>query len=207
MNKKISYENLNKIRERGIVLASTNLHKLKEFQELFEPWDIRIHSLADCLAKPLEIEETGTSFLGNAKIKARAIFKATSKICLGDDSGLVIDALGGQPGIKSARYGGEIDYSQKCQLILEEMKSVGEFKKRSARFICALCLCLEDDEISIEENCEGMILNTIEGSKGFGYDPIFWDRFWQTSYGKLTNEKKNLSSHRARATRSLLNFF
>ncbi len=202
--KSISNKALKEIREHGIVLASQNQGKLQEFRDIFAPWGIDIHSIDNSK----EIEETGHTFLENAQLKARETFKRSKHpTILADDSGLCIDALQGRPGIYSARYANTNDYQKKCTMLLDEMKDVTERNKRTARYICALVLYRDEQEISVQESCEGIILNKMDGDSGFGYDPIFEDRFWQKSYGKLSKEQKNMSSHRSKAARSLINYF
>ena len=207
--KLISKKALNEIRSSGIVLASQNMTKLKEFQEIFIPWQIQIHPLDKFIDDEfIDIEETGETFIQNAQLKAREYSKkGIYPSILADDSGLMIDALDGRPGIYSARYGNTDDYHKKCQMLLAEMKHVESLEDRSARYVCALVLCVEDREVLIQETCEGIILRERDGEGGFGYDPIFWDRFWQKSYGRLSSKQKSVSSHRSKAVRTLSNYF
>lgn len=182
-----------------LVIATENQGKIKEIKELIKDFAIEILSLKD-IGFQGTIVEDGDTFEENALKKARTIAQDCGKMTLADDSGLCIDALGGRPGVLSARYGGEnrSDFD-KCLLILEEMKDVpaGE---RSARFICALALVHPDGtERVFIGKCEGLITFQLAGSKGFGYDPIFFYPESGVTFAEMALQEKNRASHRGKA--------
>jgi XTP/dITP diphosphohydrolase len=192
---------------RKILVASTNPGKLKELQEMLGR-DIEWVGLADFPNIP-EIEEDGKTFAENARKKALGYAKATGLWTLADDSGLVVDALGGQPGVKSARFSGDKDKNRglldhkNMAKVLDLLKDVPK-DKRSARFVC--CLCLASPEkvlIETEGKLEGVITNQPAGENGFGYDPIFFVPKLNKTVAQLTNEEKNETSHRGNAIRKL----
>ena len=186
-----------------IVVASKNRGKLAEIEKLISPSQgINFFSLGDFQDIP-EIEETGKTFEENALIKAGIVSSHTGKISLADDSGLVIDALGGRPGVYSARYGGSgLNDTDRCRLILEEMK---EFpSSRSARFICVMALSVPGKvDFTSEGSVEGVIHTEMRGSGGFGYDPIFYIPELGKTMAEIPIEEKNRISHRAIALRKI----
>jgi XTP/dITP diphosphohydrolase len=192
---------------RKILVASTNPGKLKELREMLGE-DIEWVGLADLPNIP-EIEEDGKTFAENARKKALGYAKATGLWTLADDSGLVIDALGGLPGVKSARFSGDKDKNRglldhkNMAKVLELLKDVPK-EKRSARFICCLCLA-SPEKVLIETQgiLEGVIANRQAGENGFGYDPIFFVPKLNKTVAQLTNEEKNAISHRGNAIRKL----
>jgi XTP/dITP diphosphohydrolase len=192
---------------RKILVASTNPGKLKELQEMLGR-DIEWVGLADFPNIP-EIEEDGKTFAENARKKALGYAKETGLWTLADDSGLVVDALGGQPGVKSARFSGDKDKNRglldhkNMAKVLDLLKDVPK-DKRSARFVC--CLCLASPEkvlIETEGKLEGVITNRQAGENGFGYDPVFYVPKLNKTVAQLTNEEKNAISHRGNAIRKL----
>jgi XTP/dITP diphosphohydrolase len=192
---------------RKILVASTNPGKLKELQEMLGR-DIEWVGLADFPNIP-EIEEDGKTFAENARKKALGYAKETGLWTLADDSGLVVDALGGQPGVKSARFSGDKDKNRglldhkNMAKVLDLLKDVPK-EKRSARFVC--CLCLASPEkvlIETEGKLEGVITNRQAGENGFGYDPVFYVPKLNKTVAQLTNEEKNAISHRGNAIRKL----
>jgi XTP/dITP diphosphohydrolase len=192
---------------RKILVASTNPGKLKELQEMLGR-DIEWVGLADFPNIP-EIEEDGKTFAENARKKALGYAKETGLWTLADDSGLVVDALGGQPGVKSARFSGDKDKNRglldhkNMAKVLDLLKDVPK-EKRSARFVC--CLCLASPEkvlVETEGKLEGVITNRQAGENGFGYDPVFYVPKLNKTVAQLTNEEKNETSHRGNAIRKL----
>jgi XTP/dITP diphosphohydrolase len=150
----------------------------------------------------LEVEETGTTFAENAILKAEAFLGATGMVCVSDDSGLVVDALQGAPGIYSARYGGpgRTD-GDRNQLVLQELRHVPE-ELRSARFVCAIAVAQpEHDTAVFEGTVEGFITREAAGKQGFGYDPIFYYPPFGRTFGEVDAERKATVSHRGNALR------
>lgn len=181
-----------------IVLASDNAHKLREFRQILNDWNIELLSKkeADCME---EVEETGTTFAENARIKAEAVMRATGLPAIADDSGLCVDALGGEPGVYSARYTGRTEDNDvdRYRYLLQKL---GDNPDRRARFVCALsCVFPNGDVLACEGTCEGEILSGPEGENGFGYDPIFRPLGFERGMGLLTAEEKNAISHRGKA--------
>ena len=147
----------------------------------------------------LDVEETGTTFAENARIKAREACRLTGLAAIADDSGLCVDALDGAPGLYSARYTGSHDDSDEARLycLLRNLEGV---EKRSARFISAICCVLPDGTVLRSEGiCEGTVLHTPAGRNGFGYDPIFRPAGFETSMAEMTADEKNKISHRGKA--------
>lgn len=189
---------------KEIILASTNKGKIKEIQAMLDDLSIRVISMKEALGKDIEIEETGTTFKENAYLKAKTIMDIINKPVLADDSGLEIDALNKQPGIYSARFlGHHTSYDIKNQYIIDKMHDI-KGEQRSARFICAMALTIpNEDPILIEETFEGYINEKIEGTNGFGYDPIFYFPLLNKTSASMTMEEKNRYSHRAKALKKL----
>ena len=183
------------------VFASHNKGKIQEVQEILAPFGIEIEPIP---ADFPEIEENGTSFEENAKIKARAVCKATGLPAVADDSGLTVDALDGFPGIHSARWAGpEADAHDRNQLRLEKLLSVPE-DQRGAQFVCvAACVFPDGKELAVRGQCRGTILGEEHGDGGFGYDPIFCVPEYGCTFGELASDVKNSISHRARAFTAL----
>ena len=188
---------------RKVVIATKNRGKAKEFEQLFMSLGVEVLTLLDLPESP-DIEETGTTFEENAILKAEAIAAITGSIVIADDSGLMIDALDGRPGVFSARYAGDgHDDEANIDKVLDEMKHVPE-EKRSARFYCALAIAgPRIDTITVSGSCEGMILSKRRGVNGFGYDPIFFVASEEKSMAELSPEVKNKLSHRAHALKKL----
>lgn len=180
------------------VLASRNRHKIEELQALLRTTlpDLTLLSLDDA-GFTGEIVEDGESFEENARIKARAA-AGTGYIGIGDDSGLTVRALGGAPGIYSARYAGEHgDTEANNALLLRNLE--GETDRRAA-FVCVIACTFPDGrEICVRGECEGEILNEYHGKGGFGYDPLFYVPEQGVSFAEMTPEQKNAVSHRGRA--------
>jgi XTP/dITP diphosphohydrolase len=186
-----------------LLLATTNRGKLAEQQLALEGLPIEILSLADfpSIEAP---EETGASFLENARIKALHYHRAFGLPTVGEDAGLVVDALGGLPGVQSARFlGGETSFAEKSARLLELLDGVAE-TDRNARFVSALCL-VEDGDITFEHEatCEGRIAFEPRGAGGFGYDPIFYYPPLAKTTAELSSAEKNQVSHRGKAMAAL----
>lgn len=188
------------IKPMKIALATQNLHKHREFSQMFP--DITFLLPDDHLGVAFHHEETGSTYLENALGKARALYELTGVPSLADDSGLAVKALEGAPGIMSARYGGDsLSDRQRCSLLLSHLE--GETDRR-AWFVCCLVLVLDPlRHISVQETSEGEILLEPRGTQGFGYDPVFYVPSFGRSMAELTPEEKHQVSHRGRAARLL----
>ncbi len=197
-----------------LVAATGNAHKLREIREIFSDFEILSASEAGFYG---DVEETETTFHGNARLKAEAVRRATGLVSLADDSGLSVDVLSGEPGVFSARYSrmfapkewlsahalpcGEDPDRLNRAFLLERMKGK---ENRTACFCCALVLCFPDGrEISAEGKTFGRILAEERGENGFGYDPLFFSDDLCKSFGEAGEAEKNAVSHRGRALRAL----
>ena len=181
-----------------LVLASDNAHKFGEFRELFRTLNVELLSKKET-GFTGEVEETGSTFEENAFIKAEAVMLATGLPAIADDSGLCVDALGGDPGVRSARYTGNHSDSDsdRYELVL---KNLDGRQDRSARFVCALCCVFPDGKVlRARGECEGEILFAPQGENGFGYDPVFRPAGHDCSMAELTMDEKNAISHRGKA--------
>ena len=178
-----------------VVVASGNAHKLQELTALFRGV-CRPVSMKE-VGFEGDIDENGSTFEENARIKAECVMKATGLPTLADDSGLSVDALGGAPGIYSARYAGEHGNDRaNNELLLKNMDGVAD---RTCRFVCAMALALPGQETRIVRGeCEGTLLTALEGEGGFGYDPLFLYQNGQT-FAQMSPEEKNQVSHRFHA--------
>ncbi len=186
-----------------ILLATRNPGKVREIGAILGDLDINVVSLADFPDVP-EVVEDGTTFFENAYKKAKEVSEATGMMVLSDDSGLEVDALGGRPGVYSARYSGkEGDDAANNAKLLKELEGVPE-EKRTARFKCVMVLYHPSGKwISAEGTCEGRIALKPAGSGGFGYDPIFYMEQYGKTMAELPPEEKNRISHRAEALKAL----
>jgi XTP/dITP diphosphohydrolase len=187
-----------------LVVATRNRHKTHEIQHILGP-EFRVR---DLLAHPevSEIRESGTSFEENAKLKALGASRKLPGLVIADDSGLEVDALGGAPGIYSARYAGanatDRDKIDKLLRELERVRAIDD--RRRARFRCVVALARNMILLGTFEGIvEGMIANDVRGDSGFGYDPIFIPEGFEQTFGELPREVKNTISHRAQAIRTL----
>ena len=190
---------------KEIILASHNNGKLKEFSQLLNTLNINVQN-----QKALNIdaiEETGLSFIENALLKARHASKHSGLPALADDSGIIVDALKGAPGIYSARFSGDnATAEENNRLLLEKLNTITE-DKRSARFHCTLvfmCHAEDPSPLIAQANWEGMILTETKGQQGFGYDPLFWVPTHHCSAAELDPEEKNTISHRGKAAHILV---
>lgn len=181
-----------------LVIATKNRHKIAEITgKLASGGSIQFLSLLD-YANPPEIIEDSDTFAENAVIKAKAVCRFTGLPALADDSGLVVDALNGEPGVYSARYAGEgASDRERNLLVLRKMEHVPH-EKRTARFVCVIAVALPDGTVyTTEGRCEGSILRAEKGEGGFGYDPIFFIPGRGKTMAELSMEEKNTLSHRA----------
>lgn len=186
-----------------IIFATGNAGKMREIRLILGDLGCEILSMKEAGADP-EIVENGTSFAENAEIKARAVWNCTGDIVLADDSGLVVDYIGGEPGIYSARYMGEdTSYEIKNQNIIDRLQgAVGA--ERAARFVCNIAAVLPDGQvIHTEAAMEGVIAMKPAGSGGFGYDPILMIPEYGVTSAELTIEQKNRISHRGKALEAM----
>ena len=186
-----------------IVIATRNGGKLREFRNLLSPLGSRILSLTE-ISLDVELEESGKTFAENSRLKAIGYSRLIQFPVLADDSGLEVTALGGRPGIHSARYAGPgASDSDRIQKLLEELEKTGG--ARDARFVCALALAQEGVLLlESEGTCQGVLAMAPRGTNGFGYDPIFLFPALGRTYAELGESEKNQYSHRARAVSSLL---
>ncbi|HEY2139662.1 MAG TPA: RdgB/HAM1 family non-canonical purine NTP pyrophosphatase [Chthoniobacterales bacterium] len=188
---------------RQLLLATRNPHKTREFSEILGQ-DFVVRDLSGEPEGPM-IEETGTTFAENAILKAVGISKRFPGLVVSDDSGLEVDALGGAPGVYSARYAGpDVTDAENMTLLLSELGKLSREQPFTARFRCVLAVAREGELIKTFEGAiEGTIVDSPRGSSGFGYDPIFQPTGSTETFAELSPEKKNGMSHRARAIRGL----
>jgi XTP/dITP diphosphohydrolase len=194
---------------RELLLATSNIHKVAEFEELLRIFwknnpTPQIRTLKDFPQFQMP-EESALTFAENAKTKASALFEHTGFACLADDSGLSVAALGGKPGIQSARFAGSsaTDF-QNRQKLLTEMGSFKGGETRKARFVCALHFMNKNYSLTAEGVTEGFILENELGERDFGYDPIFYSNELNKCFGECTLKEKNSVSHRSRAFQKLV---
>lgn len=182
-----------------IIFATGNENKLKEIRQIMKDINLEIVSMKEAGIN-IDIEETGSSFLENAYLKAKTIWDITGGIVMADDSGLVIDYLNGEPGVYSARYMGEdTAYEIKNAKILEIMKEA-KGSERSARFVASIvCILPDGRDLSVIETMVGLIADKIAGENGFGYDPILYLPEYSCTSAELSPEEKNKISHRGKA--------
>lgn len=181
-----------------LLVATQNRHKAIEIADLLAGADIAVVTLAD-VAPDLDVEETGATFVANARLKAAQAAEATGLLTLADDSGLAVDALGGEPGVYSKRFAPTDE--ERVAKLLELMREVPD-DRRTARFHCAVVIAEPDGEVrEVEETVEGTITRAPRGHNGFGYDPIFQPAGDTRTMAELTLSEKNAISHRGKAFR------
>lgn len=185
----------------NLVFATHNAHKLEEVQAMIGS-ALTLKSLTDigCVE---DIEETGLTFSANAEIKSRYVFDKFGFNCFADDSGLVVDALNGEPGIYSARYSGSRDPQVNLDLVLTRMQNQSN---RSARFVSVISLIWDGVSYEFEGIVEGQLTHQRSGSEGFGYDPIFIPEGYDLTFAEMDQAEKNKISHRAKAMQQLIDF-
>lgn len=181
-----------------VILASQNKHKLAELGKILNTLGIEV-ALESEYGLHVEVEETGTTFEENSYLKAETVMKAFGMPTIADDSGLMVDALGGAPGVYSARYGGISDDKERNAYLLRNMKDIPE-EERTAKFVTVItCLWPDGRKIVARGECPGRILFAPAGENGFGYDPLFYVEEYGRSFAELEPDVKNSISHRARA--------
>lgn len=189
---------------RKLIIASNNDHKIKEIKAVLKDFQLEVVGLKEAGIN-IDINETGSTFMENALIKAREIFQlANGSLVLADDSGLAVEALNGAPGIYSARYSGthgdDIENNKK---LIKEMQGV-PLEKRDAKFICALVLIVDENNIiKVQGEVSGKILEHYTIKEAFGYDPLFFVPELNTTFAEVTSDIKNSISHRGRALNML----
>ncbi|HEU5139522.1 MAG TPA: XTP/dITP diphosphatase [Bacillales bacterium] len=188
---------------KKVIIATRNEGKVKEFAALFQRFGIEVRSLLD-FEEAIDVEETGTTFAENAMLKAETISKQFGETVIADDSGVVVDALDGRPGVYSARYAGEQkDDEANIDKVLRELEGV-PWDKRTARFVCVLAVAdPERDTETFSGSCEGLIALERSGENGFGYDPVFYLPDREKTMAELSKSEKNRISHRARAMKKM----
>jgi len=193
---------------QAVVIATGNAGKVSEFCAILKDSAFSFLASKD-IGFFKEIEENADTFKGNAEIKARAVFEYTSSKdeykdhwVIADDSGLEVESLEGRPGVFSARYAGEnATAAERYTKLLKEMEGK---TNRNARFVCCLCLIVPGSEpVFFEGECKGKILNAPQGTSGFGYDPVFVPDGYTQSFGCMSEEEKNILSHRGRAIKNM----
>ncbi len=187
---------------KTMLIATNNQHKVEEFQQMLKPYGYEVKSLKD-VGLDIDVEETGTTFQENAVIKAKACYEHLKMPVLADDSGFSINALHGEPGIYSARYlGKDTSYEIKCQHIIKQCEDASD---RGCTYTCAIAYI---DELGKEHIftgvLQGEVAKKMEGTHGFGYDPIFYYEPFQTTLANVSDEEKNAISHRRKALEQVL---
>ena len=181
-----------------VILASQNQHKLVELSAILSQLGFEI-ALESEYGLHVDVDETGTTFEENSLLKAEAVMKTSGMPVLADDSGLMVDALDGAPGVYSARYGHKSSDAERIAYLLENLKDVPA-ERRTAKFVCVItCLWPDGRRIVARGECPGQILFAPKGTGGFGYDPVFYLPELGMTYAELPSEQKNAMSHRARA--------
>lgn len=179
-----------------LLLASTNAGKVREFRRVLP--EVRVLTPAD-RGLPFAFDERGVTFLDNALGKARHLFAMAGQAAVADDSGLVVPALGGAPGVRSARYGGDITQERRNLLLLDALAGAAD---RSARFVCCVAVVLADQRlVVVQETIEGSVTSAPRGTGGFGYDPIFQPLGAAETFAEMDGSAKDAISHRGRALR------
>ncbi|NLL13406.1 MAG: RdgB/HAM1 family non-canonical purine NTP pyrophosphatase [Fibrobacter sp.] len=190
---------------KKVLVATSNRGKLLEIQQILRSVPLELISMDEYFDSQVEIEETGSTFEENALIKAQWVYNKSGLWALADDSGLEVDALGGKPGVLSARFAGvNAGTEENNRKLLNELENISA-SDRSARFRCVLVLKTAPDSYLCSEGvCEGHIGFEPRGSNGFGYDPLFIPEGLDRTFAQLSSEEKHLLSHRAKALKSLL---
>jgi XTP/dITP diphosphohydrolase len=183
-----------------LIIATHNNDKEKELKSVLDDFPIEVMSL-DQFPEIGEIEETGSTLYENAKLKAVTVNKITNMPCLGDDTGLEVDALSGAPGVYSSRYAGEnVSYENNVTKLLRELRST-PYEKRTARFRTIIFYTDGDRELYTQGEIQGVITENSRGTNGFGYDPVFYIPEVKKTMAELTSAEKNKLSHRGQAMR------
>jgi XTP/dITP diphosphohydrolase len=191
----------------SLLIATNNNGKAREYADLLRPLAIDLLFLND-LDRIVEVDETGATFAQNAELKAAGYARQAGRVTLADDSGLEVDALGGIPGVFSARYGGvDTPFAEKMEMLLRELEKTGDASRR-ARFVAAIAVSDETGKIlqTVEGICTGHIAPSPRGSRGFGYDPLFIPDGFDQTFGELSDATKQKISHRASAFSQIIPF-
>ena len=190
-----------------ILIATGNPGKIAELRALMDGVPVTLRSLGEVTGAGGDVEETGSTFEENARLKAREYARRTGMWAIADDSGLAVEALGGRPGVHSARYGGgDLPFDGKMQLLLDELRNAGG--TREAQFVCVMAISDADGNIlfSGEGICRGSIAASPRGTGGFGYDPIFVPEGLDRTFGEMTAAEKQQISHRRRAAELIIRY-
>lgn len=187
-----------------IVAATQNKHKIEEIEAIIKEFGMEVVSRKDAGVPDFEIEEDGDTFEYNSRKKAEEIMRVCGKITIADDSGLMVDALSGAPGVYSARFAGEeCDDSRNNEKLLQLLENVPD-AERTAKFVSVITMVYPDGKIIVARGeCRGHILRQAQGCNGFGYDPLFVPEGFDKTFAELTAQEKNSISHRARALQTL----
>lgn len=185
---------------KKLIIASNNAHKVKEIKAILSEFPVEVLSLREA-GIDIDVVEDGTTFMENAYKKAKEIFDIKSDaMVLSDDSGLMVEALGGAPGVYSARFAGEHGNDKRNNEKLLSMLRGKPFEERKAKFVSAIVLIVDKDTIiKVQGEVEGYIEEKLHGEGGFGYDPLFFVPEYNMTFGEMSDEQKNSISHRARA--------
>jgi XTP/dITP diphosphohydrolase len=189
---------------RILVIASRNRNKVREIRQILPGVPVVLRGLEDFEDVP-EVVEDGDTFLANARKKAVEVALATGEWALADDSGLVVPALEGRPGVRSSRYAGEdATDADNRRLLVEEITSRG-LERPAAEFRCAMVLARRDGTVleAVEESCAGVLVSEERGDSGFGYDPLFLDVELDRTFAEIEPAEKNARSHRGRALEAM----
>lgn len=190
-----------------LLIATTNAGKVAEIGAYLMGLPYEVIGLADLATIPPVVEETGDTFAANAMLKANYYFEQTGLLTLSDDSGLMVDALGGCPGVYSARYAGEVATSEQLGAkLLEEMKGV-DGAQRQAQFVCVMALRSSSVKEVFVGKCDGRIAHEARGQQGFGFDPVFIDPASGRTFAELSRTEKNALSHRGKALAQVRLYF
>ena len=187
---------------KELVFASTNQGKLKEVRKICEDFNVKLLSASDVNLADLEVVEDGESYVENARKKAVSFFEITKIASMADDTGLEVNCLAGQPGLHSARYGGDISFNKKIEKLLDE---IGNNPDRSARFICVIYLVSEKFDMFFQGELKGTIAKVPQGVGGFGYDSIFIPLESNKTLAELKAENSQIKTARVKAVRGILN--
>ena len=190
-----------------MILASNNAHKAEELRAILSVLGVETLTMRES-GFSSDPEENGTTFAENAYIKAKSLFDLAGCAVIADDSGLAVDALGGAPGVYSARYAGEdADDAKNNEKLLRELENIAD-PRRTAAFVSAICCILPDGRVlRAEGRCPGIILRRAAGDGGFGYDPLFYVPEYGRTFAEMSSAEKNSVSHRARALREFSRIF
>lgn len=189
---------------KKLIIASNNAHKIKELKDILKDFPIEVMSLKEA-GIDVEVEENGTTFMENAYIKASEIFKLRKDcMVLSDDSGLMVESLGGAPGVYSARFSGEHGNDKKNNEKLLKLLEGKQSEDRKAKFVSAIVLIADASQIvKVQGEIEGYIALKESGTREFGYDPLFYVPDYNKTFAEMSDEQKNKISHRARAMEKL----